>query len=174
MWAFEGSMENWKRNKIGRFAVATLTSAGCVVLLSLSLCAQAPADSSQQNQTAPGNSATPPSPQKPKAGQEANPFPEDTNTVPVLPSASSSGTGAPGPDTTDYGTVPLPGSDSDPVRSPEDAAPEGADSGASSSSTGLDNLLKPPPEPSTNRKKEKLEEDNGMQHDSAKEDESVG
>jgi tetratricopeptide (TPR) repeat protein len=164
-------MENWKQNRTGRIAIAALTFFGCAGLLSVSLCAQTPANSSQQNQTPPGDSGPPPNPQKPKAGQDANPFPEDTNTVPVLPSANSPGTRA--PDAVDYGTAPLPG-DGDPVRSPEDAAPAGDDSGASSSSTGLDNLLKPPPEPSTNKKKEKLEEDNGMQHDSAKEDESVG
>ena len=154
-------------------AGVALLCAGYVLLCTMPLGAQTPASSSQQNQTAPGNPAAPPNPQKPKAGQDANPFPEDTNTVPVLPSANSPGTGAPAPDAVDYGTAPLPG-DGDPVRSPEDAAPAGEDSGASSSSAGLDNLLKPPPEPSTNKKNEKLEEDDGMQNDSAKEDENVG
>jgi len=163
-------MENWTQNRIGRIASAALLCAGCVGLLALPLAAQAPASSSQQNQSAPGNAAPPP---KPKAGQDANPFPEDTNTVPVLPSANSPGSGAAAPDAVDYGTAPLPG-DSDPVRSPEDAAPAGGDSGASSSSAGLDNLLKPPPEPSANKTKDNLDEDNGMQHDSAKEDENVG
>jgi hypothetical protein len=50
--------------------------------------AQAPSNSgSQQNQAPknPGDSNAP----KPKPTQDANPFPEDTNSVPVMPNANS-------------------------------------------------------------------------------------
>jgi tetratricopeptide (TPR) repeat protein len=107
----------------------------------------------------------------PKVPQESNPFPEDTNSVPVLPSASSPAT--PAPDASDYGSVALPRDDDDPVKSPDDAVSADDVSGSSDSSAGMDNLLKPPPD-----------EDQGKHHrpgepdqphvESAKEDESVG
>lgn len=82
---------------------------------------------------------------KPQAGQQANPFPDDTNTVPVLPSANSSA--ASSPSATDSGNVSLPSDENDPVRSPDEGQPYAGDSGSSSSSSaGLDNLLKPPPD----------------------------
>jgi tetratricopeptide (TPR) repeat protein len=129
--------------------------------------------SPQQTPSSPSGSAKAPNDQKPKNSQDANPFPEDTNTVPVLPSANSTGT--PAPDWTDNGSrVPLPGQDGDPVKSPDDAAPSTDDSGSSSSSAGLDNLLKPPPDAGKSSKNRKADEDDGMSHDSPKEDESVG
>lgn len=118
------------------------------------------------NQSAPNIS---PSAIKP-AQQQSNPFPEDTTGVPVLPSANSAGTPAPQPETSN---VPMRGDISDPVRSPDDAQPETADS--SSSNAGLDQLLQPPPESDKSGKKQRArDEDDGMGHDSAQEDESVG
>jgi tetratricopeptide (TPR) repeat protein len=104
---------------------------------------------------------------KPKAGQQSNPFPEDTNTVPVLPSANSPA--APPPSANDSVNVPLPGDENDPVRSPDESQPSAGDSSSSSSSNaGLDNLLKPPPDIGKNGQPQE------EQHGGAKEDESVG
>lgn len=108
------------------------------------------------------NSAKQKQPQKQPAQQQpstqsqpnGNPFPEDTTSVPVMPSGNA-------PD------IPLSGNgepigaaapvDSDPVRSPEEMAPSdnGARGGFSSSQSGLDNLTPPPDEqPSGKRKKQ--------------------
>src|SRR5580698_2701599 len=163
-----------KRTK--RVVLAALVFACCSATAAIELAAQAPQNpSSQQSSSEPSGSAQAPNGQKPKGSPQANPFPDDTNTVPVLPSASSPGT--PASDSTDYGSsIPLPGGDGDPVKSPDDAAPSGEDSGSSSSSAGLDNLLKPPPDTSPTGKHGKLKagEDDGMPHDSPKEDETVG
>jgi hypothetical protein len=162
-------MENRKQIGIVRIVECVLRPLCCGAVLSLPLSAQAPANPSPQT---PSNPAPRANTQKPT--QQSNPFPEDTNSVPVLPSANSAGTAAPAPSTDDYDTVPLPGSDGDPVRSPDDESPAGTDSGSSSSSEGLDNLLKPPPDTGKTANKQKADEDDGMAHDSPKEDESVG
>lgn len=94
----------------------------------------------------------------------ANPFPEDTSTVPVLtpsePGAAAQGSsyGA------DRGTAnqffALPSEDSDPVRSPDDAAPAPSDGGGdgagqdSSSLAGVD-ALEPVPDTEQPEKKRK-------------------
>lgn len=109
---------------------------------------------------------------KPAAGSSSNPFPEDTNSVPVMPTGNSAAAPAPGSDA-DYGNVPLPSDANDPVRSPDDPAADassGVDSGSSSSSAGLDDVLKPPPD---------TRKQNGKQADAApkegpREDENVG
>jgi tetratricopeptide (TPR) repeat protein len=161
-----------KRTK--RVILAVLVFAWCCWVTPLRLGAQ--------SGSSPGSSQSPSSPNgtdpaannpKPKSPQGANPFPEDTNTVPVLPSANSAGT--PSPDATDYGiTVPLPGGDNDPVRSPEDPAPSTAESGSSSSSEGMDNLIKPPPDEEQGNKHPKLSVPEQTHQEVAKEDESVG
>ena len=124
--------------------------------------AQAPSNG-QQAPAAPAN--------QPKGQQNANPFPDDANSVPVLPSMNSSA--PPPPDANDSGAAAaLPPADSDPVRSPEEAGPA-ADVGSSSSDSGLDNLLKPPPDEKPS--KHAGANDPDQPHvESAKEDESVG
>lgn len=115
------------------------------------------------------NSASPAS--KPKAPLDANPFPEDTNSVPVLPSANSPAT--PPPDIDATSSAALPATDSDPVRSPEDPGTAAVDSGSSSSDAGLDNLLKPPPDEEQGKHGRAGASD--QPHvENAKEDESVG
>ncbi len=116
--------------------------AGCLVAAPV-VCSgqqQPPNSPNQPNQGHPaGNSQKPPS--------NANPFPEDTNNVPVLPNAKSGNE----PETAEpaAGRVPLPGQDNDPARSP-DEPPAGAagESGNESSSDvpGLDSLLPRPDE----------------------------
>ena len=120
----------------------------CIPAFSTHVWAQAPAD-------------------KPKTGQQANPFPEDTKTVPVLPPANTPVAAPPGSD--DSVNVQLPGDENDPVRSPDEAQPSTGDSTTSSSSSaGLDNLLKPPPDTGKNGQPK------DESHTGPKEDESVG
>jgi hypothetical protein len=87
----------------------------------------------------------------------ANAFPEDTNSVPVLPAknvpdGSDSGGGS------GLGTarMALPGDDLDPVHSPDDPTTEPdseMSSGSSSSLTGMDRVLPGPDEEQTDKKK---------------------
>lgn len=94
---------------------------------------QTPAPAQKPAATAPG------------AGS-ANPFPDDTSTVPVMPTAT---TPAPSAENgsrsySANSAVSVAGDDTDPVRSPDDPEPE-ADSGTaeSSSSRDLDKILGP-------------------------------
>jgi tetratricopeptide (TPR) repeat protein len=75
----------------------------------------------------------------------SNQFPEDTSAVPVVP--TSDVPAAPPPDVSNDGaTARLPGEDADPVRSPDDPAPDAKGSdGFSSSLQGADEL-KPIPD----------------------------
>ena len=139
---------------------------------SLRLHAQAPQNG--QTPAAPQDKQpAPPAPKaapKPATGSSSNPFPEDTNSVPVVP--TSNAPAAPAPDA-DYGNVPLPSDASDPVRSPDDSTtevPRGADSGSSDSSAGLDDLLKPPPD----TRKDKGEKADAAPKEGPKVDENVG
>jgi hypothetical protein len=124
--------------------------------------------SSQQNsqQNNPG----------PKTQGDANPFPDDTTSVPVLPNANSPGTPAL-PPPGDTSNIRLPNAEDDPVRSPDDTS-LGAGSGSSSSSdssAGLDQLLKPPADTGKPGKHDKEDGDVPVEHHAgAKEDESVG
>jgi tetratricopeptide (TPR) repeat protein len=161
-------MKTRKHDRDIRIFAITLAALCFGVLTARTLAAQ---NTSNGSQAAPSNS---PSPQKPKTGQETNPFPEDTNSVPVLPSNDSPGSRPPEPDEGDFGRVPLPRADSDPVRSPDDASPAADPSGSSSSSAGLDNLLKPPPDQGQQNKHGQLESPETEHTESAKEDESVG
>ncbi len=125
-----------------------------------------PAPSPQsQPQNAPADQQKPAS--KPA---EANPFPDDTTNVPVMP--NSTAPGAPDPS---YGSgdVHAPAADNDPVRSPDDPAPDpSAGSDSSSSSAALDKLLPPPDTGPSGRKGNKAQEPEHSE--SAKEDENVG
>ena len=127
---------------------------------------------SAQTSSGAQNTSQPTSASKPKTQQDANPFPEDSNTVPVLPSANSPATAA--PDVDDYGTVALPGTDSDPVKSPDDASSAGANSGSSDSNAGLGNLPEPPPDEEQGGKHRRLNVPDKPHVESAQEDESVG
>lgn len=110
-------------------------------------------------------------PAKPPA--ESNPFPEDTNNVPVIPT-SDAPTAAP----SNAAPPAMPSGPDDPVRSPDDPVgnPEaGTDSGFSSSSAGLDKI-QPPPDADTSRGRHRLAKpDEPKAHqETAKEDEDVG
>ena len=135
-----------------------LALAGCLAALSHSS-AQAPAGgngSGNKPPVEPGKAAPAPT----QSG--SNPFPEDTNSVPVMPAKDT----PPAPATSfsetdsDSGSVRVPvGSDAaDPVHSPDDPVPSASEQNQESSSslTGLGNLLPPPDsdEPDKKHKKE--------------------
>jgi tetratricopeptide (TPR) repeat protein len=140
-----------------RVALAVMGSLAVCLTAAPRLLAQAPAAG---DKAATGQSKQPDASQKPAtpAPSSTNPFPEDTSTVPLMPSkgtpALPEGTFR-GEDST---PVPLPGGDLDPVRSPDDPAPaatseQGEDS--SSSLKGMERLL-PLPEDDQPDKKKKL------------------
>ena len=108
--------------------------------------------------------------QKPAAG--ANPFPEDTNNVPLMPgpnapAATERPASAPAPSNLAQGDV-------DPVRSPDDpqAGADTSGQGFSSSAAGLDNVM-PPPDTDIGHRKGKNAPPPEHQ-ETAAEDEKVG
>ncbi len=113
--------------------------------------------------------------QQSKPPAESNPFPGDTNNVPVLPNATTPA--APESSAPPNAAPAPPSGPDDPVRSPDDPVgnpdSEGA-SGFSSSSAGLDKF-NPPPEPDTRgRRKGKGQDEPQLHQETAKEDENVG
>jgi tetratricopeptide (TPR) repeat protein len=132
-----------------RFFSFALVVVGCL-MASPQWFAQAPAAGDGQNKPS-GQSQQPTS-----SPSSANPFPEDTSTVPVMPSKAAPEL----PDGTyngaDSAPLPLPDEDLDPVRSPDDPAPSANGAADSSSSlAGLESLL-PKPEGDQPSKKRKL------------------
>lgn len=125
---------------------------------------------------APAQQQNPPA--KPPA--DANPFPEDTSNVPVVPTSPASPATVPGTGSNAPAEVHLPANDDDPVRSPDE--PIGYDSGSSSSdgfsssSAGLDRISPPPDDEETRtRKRGRKQAAEPEEHkETAKEDESVG
>jgi tetratricopeptide (TPR) repeat protein len=120
--------------------------------------------------------------QKPAAGAptSANPFPEDTTNVPVLPAAS----GPAVPVSKDEESAPASGKvlfssdDLDPVRSPDDPEPEAVSDqpgDSSSSLNGLEGILPREDEDRpTGKKKNKAKVEEPVHEETAKEDVSVG
>jgi len=154
-----------------RGIVIALALMGCLVAGSR-LCAQTPATGNGQKPAAEQKQGTPQS--SPQGG--SNPFPEDTSTVPVMPSKVSdipAGTFGDADDT----AASLPAVDADPVKSPDQAGEEsGTVSSFESSSDvkAMDSLLPKPgdPEPGKGKKKDGgLDE---MPTESPKQDISVG
>jgi hypothetical protein len=156
-----------------RIVYIVLVLAGCLAAAP-HLLAQAPAAGDTKGQSKPAGESQKPQSNSSQPGaapqSSANPFPADTSTVPVMPSKIP----PPLPQGTyrgeeremervpDSSPVPLRGEDVDPVRSPDDPAPEArsgsdADSSANSSSSlnGLEGLL-PKPEDDQPGKKKKL------------------
>ena len=146
-----------------KLGIALFLAAGLVT--GHALYAQAPAPQHKPSGTQKQSS----SPQKPPA--ESNPFPEDTNNVPLMPNGNAPV--APAPSSSGEAAPNSPTADVDPVRSPDDPQPD-ADSSAqgfSSSSAGLDNLM-PPPDPDIGKKGREAAPPE--HHESAQEDERVG
>ena len=141
------------------------------LVTALSLCAQTPAGGAAQ----PGQNkpAVPP----PQTG--SNPFPEDTSTVPVMPSTVTPDLPVGTFSGSQRDDVTLSGDDQDPVRSPDDPATlSGAgqeqDSGSSSSSSSLDSLLPASDDDQPGKRRKHGAEAEPKHEETAVEDISVG
>jgi tetratricopeptide (TPR) repeat protein len=132
--------------------------------------AQTPAgNNSNANQKKPAPSQPP-----------ANSFPEDESSVPVLPSKNTPDLPPGSFDGSIDGRAVLPAGDVDPVESP-DGAPgvdnSGPSSGFSSSVSGTNNVMAPPPDEEQPTKHGKHRQDDQIEpehHETAAEDENVG
>jgi hypothetical protein len=140
-----------------RILRVALVLAGCLTAPGLLFSQTAPSGDT----TAPGQSKPADESKKPAAAPQssANPFPEDTSTVPVMPSKGTPAL----PDATYNGAenapAPLPGDDLDPVRSPDDPAPDtasGQPNESSSSRAGLESLPPPQDDDQPEKHKKKL------------------
>lgn len=133
---------------------------------------QAPAsqNTDTQNQKKPANT-------QPVVQQNANPFPEDESSVPVLPSKNAPNLPPGTFDGSVNGRAVLPAGDVDPVQSPDDspaaANGSGPDSSSSSTLNGIDSLM---PEPDNEPTKHGRKQDQIVpeHHENAAEDENVG
>jgi len=127
-------------------------------------------------QSTPAQQQKPPAQQQPaqKPPAEANPFPEDTSKVPVVPtSAEPAAVPAEPPAGESTATTSLLKSDTDPVHSPEDPASEDSGSeGFSSSLAGTGDVNIPDEERPD--KHGRLQQQPTEHQETAKEDESVG
>src|SRR3954451_20332098 len=154
-----------------RLRIALLMVFGFVALPTVR--AQAPPPAQQPGQAQQSQSAQK---QNPPAGTQkppdaANPFPADTNNVPLMPGATTPAAPEPPPNPSQ---ASLPGGDVDPVRSPDDPQPD-ADTGAqgfSSSASGLDRVMPPPDTDASHGKKGKGAPPEHQE--TAAEDEKVG
>jgi tetratricopeptide (TPR) repeat protein len=137
------------------------------------------------NAPGPGQNQPPAAGQNPTPVQQpartttqtnSNPFPDDTTSVPVMPSRTSPDL-APGEDESPSVHAPMAADDVDPVRSPEDAA-DADDSSSSSSSSSLAGMgdLNPPDDDTTPPGKHKRKDEQVVpeHHETAAEDENVG
>jgi tetratricopeptide (TPR) repeat protein len=144
------------------------------------LCAQTPVsgDSTANGQSKPASEGQKPAAVVPPHGTDssANPFPEDTSDVPVIPTNNS----LIAPENADNGAIsaglPLPSEDLDPVRSPDDPETEATsntETDSSSSLSGMANLL-PPAESDQPEKKRKLSVKEPTHQEAASKDIDVG
>jgi hypothetical protein len=129
-----------------------LVMTGCLTV-GLRLSAQTPAGDDAQKSPASA----------PQSG--SNPFPEDTTSVPVLPSTVAPPIPEATSDLTDSGPIgrraATPGDEADPVRSPDDPATaeeSGQEVDSSSSLSGLDKLLPPSDDDQAGKRKKKEKE----------------
>jgi tetratricopeptide (TPR) repeat protein len=162
------------------FGVALLLA--CFAAAAPSLYAQAqpsenPPGSGQNQPPAAGQNPTPAQqPSRTSTQTNSNPFPEDTTSVPVMPTRTSPDL-TPGDDESPSIHTPVPAADADPMRSPEDAA-DAVDSSSSSSSSSLAGMgdLNPPDDDTAQpgKHKKKGEEVVPEHHETAAEDENVG
>lgn len=156
--------------------------AACLLAVAPGVYAQSSrsSDSSSQNKPAASSQNSQPAQQPSRSQQQSdqNPFPEDTNSVPVMPSRDSSGS-LPAADN-EAPQIPIPAEDADPVRTPEEAgaAAEAGEQKYSSSLSGMSDLIPPANDDTTQSgKRHRKGADSDIvpeHHESAKEDESVG
>ena len=171
------TIEEARESELKRVFAIALVLVGCL-MAAQRICAQSPAsgDAAGAGQSKPAGQSQQPTGTQPQTG--SNPFPEDTSTVPVMPSKGTPvlPEGTYKGDEYESGGVPLPGEDLDPVRSPEDPVPaagSGQQEDSSSSLTGLDKLL-PPPDDDQTGKKRKLAVKEPTHQEAASEDINVG
>ncbi|MGA2276697.1 MAG: tetratricopeptide repeat protein [Terracidiphilus sp.] len=129
-----------------RITFVALLMTGCLTAAPL-LLAQTPDAGGADQKPAPGAAA---------AQSSSNPFPEDTTAVPVMPTKTPPALTENGYNGVDRPAIPLSGQDLDPVRSPDDPAPDeatGADADSSSSLKGLESLLPKPEDDQQNGKR---------------------
>jgi tetratricopeptide (TPR) repeat protein len=165
-----------------KYAIVIAFALACLAVGAPRLSAQAPdkngAPGAGQSPLAAGSQS--PAQQQPsqtKPQTNANPFPEDTDSVPVMPTRTSPDLPPGAGDESRSEFIPMPPEDGDPVRSPEDAAAaaESSDSGSSSSLTGMGDLPSPDDDTAQPGKHKKKEEQVVPEHhETAAEDENVG
>jgi hypothetical protein len=160
----------WRKEFEMKLKCYIALAVGCGLVAAVSLHSQSAPPAQQPK---PPASTQQPA-KKPPA--DANPFPEDTNNVPVVPTNGGLAAAPAPPPVADEGsavTTSLLKSDSDPVHSPDDPEPEvaGADSGFSSSLSGSSDV-NIPDEPKTG--KHKKTDEPPIHQVTAKDDESVG
>ena len=140
----------------------------CCLVVTPRFYAHAQAADSAQNKSADNGQKKASTQKQGGSSSGANPFPEDTSSVPVVPTGPPSAATAPAGG--DVDNVRLPQSDLDPVRSPDqpaDSAASADQGGSSSSLQGLGQLLPPPGSEAKVEKQPSREE-------SVKEDLNVG
>jgi tetratricopeptide (TPR) repeat protein len=132
---------------------------------------------SGQSQPAAQNPAPAQQPPRTTTQTDANPFPEDTDSVPVVPTGNAPSL-APGDENSPGARTPMPAEDADPVRTPEDAADaaDSSSSGSSSSLTGMGDLNPPDDDDTAHPGKHKKGDEDVVpeHHETAAEDEDVG
>lgn len=135
---------------------------GCVVCTAVGLHAQ-------QQQKPPAGQQ---SPQKPPA--QANPFPEDTTNVPVVPTSGEPAPAPPAANGASAGTTTsLLKNDTDPAHSPDDPVPDDSEQTGFSSSLAGTNEINIPDEVKPGKHKKSDEPTELVHQVTAKEDEEV-
>jgi tetratricopeptide (TPR) repeat protein len=160
-----------KRIGMKRRIQIELGLACCLAVAPVIRAQSAPAQAQTQTKPPADNQKAPAQ----KSGGAANPFPEDTSNIPVVPTTlEPATTPAPIPDASKTSeTTSLLREDTDPIKSPDDpAASSESESGFSSSSQGGDEV-NIPAEPEKPGKRQKLEKPVEPQ-ENAQNDESIG
>jgi tetratricopeptide (TPR) repeat protein len=115
---------------------------------------------------------------QPKPQSGGNPFPEDTNSVPVMPSKLTPDVPKGDFSEAEGGGIPAPRNDEDPVRSPDETGAGGGnaqDQESSSNTRSLDSLLPAPGDNDTNdRGKKRSSVLDGAPKETSTQDISVG
>jgi hypothetical protein len=135
--------------------------------------AQKPAATPQQSSPQASPQANPQT--SPQAG--ANPFPEDTSTVPVMPSKLTPDLPPGTFNESDSDRISLPGEDLDPVRSPDDGGAAGGsvqELESTSDVKSLDSLLPGPGDDETGKRKKNDDAIEGLPKETSQEDITVG
>lgn len=150
-----------------RGSLIALVVVGCL-MAAPRFFAQAPAGDAQKPAAQEQKPAAPPA--------AANPFPEDTTSIPVMPSTTAPDLPPETYSGEEDNQPAAPGDDLDPARSPDDqaVAPSAQDANSSSSLAGLDSLLPKPDDEQPSKKKKKNAAPEPTEQETAAKDISVG